>query len=264
MRGVTVYYWKVHGHLNFLSVGQPGEILLLLAGTAFVAGLSRGFSGFGAGLIFIPVASAAVGPLLAAPILMVIDWFGSLPILPWAWRHAERGTSLELALGALLGVPLGLLVLTGMEPVALRWGLSLTIFGLVALLASGWRYTGRPHLAVTVVVGSVSGFLNGAAQIGGPPVVAYLLGRAAASAQDLRANIVLYFAYAGIWSAAVFFVAGLLSMQVVMLAVLIVPCYVAGTILGMRIFGLASQQTFRRICYALITVAAFVGLPVFR
>ena len=245
-------------------VGQPWEIVALLVGTAFVAGLARGFSGFGAALIFVPVASAAVGPLLAAPILLVIDGFGSLPMLPWAWRHAERGTSLVLALGAVLGVPLGMLALTGMEPMALRWGISLTILGLVVLLASGWRYGGRPHWVVTVAVGSVSGFLNGAAQIGGPPVVAYLLGRAAASAQDLRANIVLYFAYASVWSALLFFATGLLGMRVVMLSLVIGPGYVAGTILGMRMFGLASQETFRRICYVLITAAAIIGLPLFR
>lgn len=244
--------------------GQPWEIVALLVGTAFIAGLARGFSGFGAALLFVPMASAAVGPLLAAPILLVIDGLGSLPMLPWAWRHAERGTSFVLAMGAVLGVPLGMLALIGMEPVALRWGISLTIFGMIGLLASGWRYRGRPHWAVTVGVGSISGFLSGAAQIGGPPVVAYLLGREAASAQGLRANIVLYFAYASVWSAVLFFGTGLLSMQVVKLSLVIGPGYVAGTILGMRMFGLASQETFRRICYVLITAAAMIGLPLFR
>ena len=244
--------------------GQSWTVIGFLACVACIAGLARGFSGFGAALIFVPVAAATVGPLLAAPILLVIDGLGSLPMLPWAWRHAERGTPLVLALGAVLGVPLGILALTGMEPVALRWGISLTILALVGLLASGWRYAGRPHWAVTVAVGSVSGFLNGAAQIGGPPVVAYLMGRAAASAQDLRANIVLYFAYASVWSAALFFGAGLLSMQVVLLSLAVGPGYVAGAMLGMRMFGLASPQVFRRICYTLITAAALLSLPLFR
>ena len=36
----------------------PMPILLGLAASAFVAGLARGFSGFGAALIFVPLASA--------------------------------------------------------------------------------------------------------------------------------------------------------------------------------------------------------------
>jgi len=244
--------------------GQSWAVIAYLAGVACIAGLSRGFSGFGAALIFIPMAGAAVGPRTAAPILMLIDMVGALPMLPWGWRHAEPRTSLTLACGAAVAIPLGAMALTGLDPISLRWGISLTILALVGLLASGWRYTGKPHLAVTIGVGGISGFLSGAAQIGGPPVVAYLLGRAAASAQDTRANIVLYFAYASVVSAATYVSKGLIDARVGLLALTIAPFYVGGTILGSRMFGLASQQTFRRVCYALIAVAAIIGLPVFR
>ena len=244
--------------------GEPATVLALLACVGFVAGMARGFSGFGAALIFIPVASAAVGPRLAAPVLLVIDSIGALPMLPWAWRRAEHGAVLLLSLGALLIIPLGTMALAGLEPVTLRWGISGTILLLLMLLVSGWRYAGRPHWATTLVVGGVSGFLNGAAQIGGPPVVAYLLGRANATAQDLRANIVLYFAYATVGSTIAFIVAGLFSTRVAILSLAAGPAYLAGILLGMRIFGLASPQTFRRVCYGLIALAALLGLPVFR
>lgn len=184
-------------------------------------------------------------------------------MLPWAWRHAERKPAFIMSLGAGLGIPLGVVALTGIAPLTLRWGISLTILLLVVLLASGWRYHGRPHWGVTMSVGAVSGLLSGAAQIGGPPAVAFWLGRAAASAQALRANIVLYFACNSVWSASAFAVAGLFNTQAAMLALSTAPGYVAGTMLGMRMFGLASQQTFRRICYALITGAALIGLPLF-
>jgi hypothetical protein len=36
-----------------------------------------------------------------------------------------------------------------------------------------------------------------------------------------------------------------------------------GLWLGSRMFGLASEETFRRICYALIALAALVSLPLF-
>lgn len=246
------------------AAGQSSGVMLFLAGVAFIAGLSRGFSGFGAALIFIPLASMAVGPRMAAPILLMIDAVGALPMLPWAWRHAERKPAFTMSLGAGLGIPIGVTVLAGVEPLTLRWGISVTILLLVVLLASGWRYYGRPHWGVTMAVGGVSGLLSGAAQIGGPPAVAFWLGRAAASAQDLRANIVLYFACNSVWSVIAFTVAGLFSKQAAMLALTTAPGYLAGTMLGMRMFGLASPQTFRRICYALITAAAIIGLPVFR
>ena len=49
---------------------NPGLVAAMLA--AFVGAFVRGFTGFGGALIFIPVASAVVGPQLAAPIFLVI------------------------------------------------------------------------------------------------------------------------------------------------------------------------------------------------
>ena len=51
----------------------PITTLVLLAAVALVAGMARGFSGFGAALIFVPSAAALVGPKLASPMLAVID-----------------------------------------------------------------------------------------------------------------------------------------------------------------------------------------------
>src|SRR5262249_51906986 len=41
--------------------------------SAFGAALVRGFSGFGSALIFVPLASTAIGPQAAAPLLLIID-----------------------------------------------------------------------------------------------------------------------------------------------------------------------------------------------
>ena len=47
----------------------------------------RGFSGFGAGLIFMPVAAACLGPKPAAGILYIID---TLLILPFVAQAVRR------------------------------------------------------------------------------------------------------------------------------------------------------------------------------
>ncbi|MFO1035197.1 MAG: sulfite exporter TauE/SafE family protein, partial [Hyphomicrobiales bacterium] len=52
---------------------------LLLAITALVAGLARGFSGFGAALIFVPFAARFVGPQQAAALLLLTDGFLTVP-----------------------------------------------------------------------------------------------------------------------------------------------------------------------------------------
>ena len=50
---------------------------------AFVAGLARGFSGFGSALIFMPLASSMAAPRLVAALLLIIDFVAAAP----RWRH---------------------------------------------------------------------------------------------------------------------------------------------------------------------------------
>jgi uncharacterized membrane protein YfcA len=246
-----------------LMADQAWTTVVFLAVVALISGLARGFSGFGSALIFIPLASAAVGPSLAAPILLVIDGIGAMPMLPGAWRLSDRRAVFIMSAGALVAVPIGTLALTRMDPVTLRWAISVAILGLVGLLASGWRYGGRPLAAVTIMIGLISGFFSGVAQIGGAPAIAYWLG-SASSAISVRANMVLFLACSTIYTVVTYALSGLFTLGVVGLSLIAGPAYLAGLAIGMRTFGLASQLAFRRICFALIALAAIIGLPVFR
>ncbi|MFC6491921.1 TSUP family transporter [Ancylobacter dichloromethanicus] len=156
--------------------------------TALVAGVTRGFSGFGGALIFVPLVSAAYGPRVAAPSLLVIDTLLTLPFVIPALRACVWRQVAPLAVGAVVAVPAGVWVLGRTDPLVLRWGLALLGLGLLALLASGWRHTGRHRLPTTLAVGAVAGFCGGAAQMSGPAVVAYWLGSGQPSAL-VRANL---------------------------------------------------------------------------
>ncbi|RYE55568.1 MAG: sulfite exporter TauE/SafE family protein, partial [Hyphomicrobiales bacterium] len=55
----------------------------------------------------------------------------------------------------------------------------------------------------------------------------------------------------------------LLTVQVLTLALAVGPAYGLGVLAGSRLFGFASEQTFRWICFGLIACAALVSLPLF-
>ncbi|WP_257625548.1 MULTISPECIES: sulfite exporter TauE/SafE family protein [unclassified Rhizobium] len=236
------------------------EFLFLLA-SAFVAGLARGFSGFGAALIFMPLASAVIGPQSAAPLLLIIDAVTAIGLIPDAWRRSDRRDVGMMAVGAAIGVPLGTAVLTMIDPLAVRWIIVLVVVVLLILLVSGWRYHGRPSAPLTIAVGAVSGMFTGAAQIGGPRVVVYWLGGSIRST-IVRANIVLYFAISTVLTGASYLIGGLITESVMVLALTTGPFYGLGLYLGSQFFGRASEGVFRWICYGLISAAAVFSLPV--
>lgn len=244
---------------SFLHTLPPGDLAVLL-GSAFVAGMARGFSGFGGALIFVPLASAIVGPQVAAPLLLVIDGVAALGLVPKAWANADRRDVATMALGGILGIPAGTWLLSHSDPLVLRWGIALLIVALLALLVSGWRYRGRPTAPLTVGVGGIAGVLGGAAQVSGPPIIAYWLGGAGAPA-TVRANIVLYTFVSTLIVAVSYVFGGLWNPAVFGLALLVGPSYGGGLLAGSRLFGLADEAVFRRVCYGLIATAAVLSLP---
>ena len=78
-----------------------------IAGMAFLSGMARGFSGFGAALVFIPVASALVGPVVAMPVLMLTDLAMSGPIYVNAFRKCDWREVRRMAAGGIIGFPIG-------------------------------------------------------------------------------------------------------------------------------------------------------------
>ncbi len=241
-------------------IAHPPQQIALLFAVALVAGLARGFSGFGGALIFVPLASALAGPRIASPLLLVIDATMTLGLLPDAVKRANRREVLTMLIGALFGVPVGTAALAFAPPLVLRWTISVIVLCLLCFLISGWRYRGRPKAPLSIATGAVSGVFGGVAQMSGPPVVAYWLG-GAIPREAVRANLVTYFALSSVISATSYVSAGLLTLESLLLSVAVGPGYAIGIAIGSALFGRASEQTFRRICYALIASSALISLP---
>ncbi|MBP1850321.1 sulfite exporter TauE/SafE family protein [Rhizobium halophytocola] len=252
--------WLTYADIGQLG-GPSGSDVAVMVAFALVAGLARGFSGFGAALIFMPVASALVGPKSAAAILWFIDTTMSLPMLPGAWRLSDKKQVGFMLAGAVIGLPLGTAVLTYSDPLALRWAIVVLVIGLLGLLVSGWRYGGAPKPPLTAGVGALSGIFAGAAQVGGPPVIAYWLG-GYLPANLVRANIIIYFGLSSVLSGVNYGLAGILTVKTAALALAAAPAYAIGLKAGSAGFRLAEETLFRRICYGLIATAVIIGLPI--
>jgi hypothetical protein len=59
-----------------------------------------------------------------------------------------------------------------------------------------------------------------------------------------------------------YFVGGVLTLEVLKLSLVVGPVYGLGLFLGSRLFGVADEALFRRLCYVLIAVAVVISLPV--
>jgi uncharacterized membrane protein YfcA len=233
---------------------------IAICAIAFVSGTARGFSGFGSALIFMPLASSIAAPRLVAALLLIIDFFAAAPLIPNAWKQADRKATAIMVCGALVGVPVGTYFLSRLEPVTTRWIISGFVLVLLLLLLSGWRYRGKDHATISVGIGGLSGFCSGLAQTGGPPIVGYWLGRPIAST-IARANILLFFGASDFFSVVSYSLTGLITADSLKFSLVVGPVYAIGVWFGASLFGRASETVFRAICYVLIAAAVIIGLP---
>lgn len=235
---------------------------LATAVAAFVAGLVRGFAGFGSALIYVPVASAFLGPTAAAPIFLVVDFVLTLPMTVRVAGDCRWQTVGPTVTAALLTAPLGAYVLTFGDPIAVRWGITALAILLLALLASGWRYHSEPGVPASVAVGTIAGFLGGFGQVSGPPVIVFWLSGPHPPAV-IRANLFVFFAVVSLSSFAAYWWRGLFTPDVLRWILVTAPTYAIALFVGALIFRRRGDAAYRPIAYAIIVFAAVTSMPLF-
>jgi uncharacterized protein len=230
--------------------------------TVIVAGLVRGFSGFGTALITVPVAAQFLSPPEVVVMLNVMDIFGPMLLVPQALRNGEPREVARLCVGSAIGIPVGVWLLTQIEPTLFRWLASSIVLLLVVLLMSGWRYKSAPGAAMSAGIGGLSGLMGGFSGLSGPPIVLLYLG-SSDRAERIRANIILFFTFGEIVALVTFWVKGLLTYEMIVLGLVLAVPYTVATLTGSALFKRHGDAHYRRIAYVVIALAAISGMPIF-
>ncbi|MBS0219543.1 MAG: sulfite exporter TauE/SafE family protein [Proteobacteria bacterium] len=232
---------------------------LIAAATAVLAGMVRGFTGFGAAMLMTPVFSALFGPEIGVSLCLMLEVIVALPLLPRAVAHVDWGRIALLLVAAAVGVPIGNYTLTQVAPEPMRWAISAIVLSAVVLLASGWRYHGKPRRGPTLVAGGISGFLNGLSGMAGPPIAFYYLA-GKDSVERVRANLTTYFVFVDVAALFAFVARGLVHWDTGIKGLCLAPAVIAGGLLGERLFPLASEGFYRRLALVLLVAVAIGAL----
>lgn len=242
-----------------VAVAEP-RIFAAMA-VAALAGLTRGFSGFGGAMVYMPLIAAIYDPRIAAVTILLVDFLSASPFAIPEFRRCTWREVLPLSAAMAIAVPLGTWLLIVLDPIVLRWCIAVLVLSLVPILASGWRYHGSPRLPITIGIGLFSGITAGAVQIAGPPVILYWLS-SGASAITVRANLMVFFLLCGVALVVAYAIEGLFTAQTVALSLMLGVFYVAGMGLGAYCFRGASDRHYRVVAYLIIAFAALISLPV--
>lgn len=247
---------------NLWAMPEFDTAFLLLLGVIFLAGIARGLSGFGSGMIIAPIAGALYGPPAALTLLVLIDIVPSLPVTIPAFRIARWREIIPILLGMVAGLPIGVWILVTGDELFLRWLICLTILGCVVILWLRWRWRGPRNHAVSLGIGSVAGILSGIASIPGPPIIAYWM-TGGLPATVVRANLLALFFISTFITLGNLIYADIFAWEIALRALIAAPIYFIGIVLGTAAFSKGGEQLYRTATFVLILLAALLALPVF-
>lgn len=232
---------------------------VLVFAVVFLAGLLRGFTGFGFALAAVPVITLFVEPAAVVPAIPIVAMVAGAEQFGRAWKEANWRAIRRLLVGAIAGTPAGVLVLTLLPGNIMRALIGSVLLLAVLLLWRGYRFSRTPSTMAQVGVGILSGFLNGSTAMGGPPVILFFL----ASPEGIsigRASLLVYFFFISAWSIAAQATAGLMNLRVMVLALLMIPFMAAGNVIGDRMFKRSSVAAYQRIALVFLLTIAVLAI----
>jgi hypothetical protein len=246
------------GVLGALAAAVDWRLGVAAVATA-VAGIMRGFAGFGTAITLAPVYSVLWGPAVGVPTMLLMEALIGSQLLFGAWQHVNRRVAFPMAIAACAMVPFGAWVLFVADPAILTrvMGGLVLVFG--GVLASGWRYRGSRPLPLTMAVGATAGLMKGSTGMSGPPVIVYLLA-GTEEAREHRANLILFFAILGLVSLIPPYVGGLFTAEVLVKVALLVPVLLGFVRVGAALFGRVGQTSFRVVAYSILVAVGLVAL----
>ncbi len=229
---------------------------LLLCSAAVLAGAYlKGYTGFGASMLWVTSLSLILPPLQVVPMVLMFEVVTSIFLLPRIWSEIRWNSILALLVGTWIATPVGIYALSNLPADPIRVALAVIVFVAAVLILRGFTLQREPGRPATVGVGLMAGILNGSMGIVGPPVILFYFSSPIGVIAG-RASIVAYFIGTDTVGTAMFASQGLIGTAVLWRAFLFLPLLIAGVALGNRGFLKTDVETFKKIAlYVLMALA---------
>jgi hypothetical protein len=227
-----------------------------LAAIVFAGGMVRGYTGFGSGLVMVPLFSLFWAPVDAVATTVGLGQFAAVQLAFNSARLTNWPEVRPMLVALVCVTPLGTMLLVSLDPDIIKKIIAGLVLLVTALSLKGWHYRGPRGKIASFLAGALGAFINGIAAVGGPAIVLYLIALPDRAIIQ-RANIATV---ASLMGTAVFvftILSGYVSTTVWYYIALFALPYIASTWVGMYLFKMLPGTAFR-----LIVLWILVGISI--
>jgi uncharacterized membrane protein YfcA len=244
---------------------MDGVVLGLFLLGAFLGGLVSGLSGFAMGIVvsglWLHVLTPIQNAVLIVGYAMLTQGYGV-----WKVRHALNWRIVApFIIGGAIGVPLGTLLLTAVNPAHLRTavGVLLVLYSLYGLARPAFKAV-QAGVVSDAVVGALNGFLGGLTGLTGIIMVIWSQWRGWSKDAQRAAFQPVNFV-AATTALVAFAIVGGVTVETTKLYAFGLPLMLLGLWSGFKLYGHLDDAAFRKVILVLLLIAgATLIAPAFR
>ena len=239
--------------------GISAPHVALTAVVVFAAGIVRGYTGFGFSALLVATLGLVQPLTLIVPLTMLLEIAASVFMMREVWKQINWRWLTRMLIGIVIATPLGVAALRYAPPGVLKVVVSLAILLCCFAIWRNWKPPWSGGGMTQFVTGIVAGVANGAAAIGGLPIIAILLATGIASV-TIRATVSALIFLMDVLGIGLGVAQGLVFMSTLLLAVAMLVPMLLGVALGSRQFAGTSEAAFKQRTLVLLMVLALIGL----
>jgi len=228
----------------------------------FLAAVVRGYSGFGFSALLVLSTTWVLPPIMAVPIILMLELVASIQLLPSVWAHIHWPRLFRLLLASAISIPIGIMGLTVLDENITRLLISFFILMVSVILLRGYSFNRFDSLALDLGTGFISGALNGIASMGGL-VVAVVFLSLQLEAIVIRATLVALFFATDLYASAIAWSFGLIDQQLLYITLFLTPSLFLGVRIGSYWFKKSSGTSFKRVTLIILISLSCIGFARF-
>ena len=230
---------------------------LFFCSVILFASLVRGFSGFGFSASSVSLLSFILPPKEIVPIILLLEIIASFFMIPSIWNKINWKFVLFLLVGVLFGTPLGIHLLSVLQPKLTHLIISITVLIFAFLLLRGYKNRDINHNLSKFFVGVIAGTVNGFGTLAGLPIALYFLIIAAEPAV-IRASLAALFFFTDFYALLLAYFKDILDYKIIYRTLPLILVIPIGVYIGTKLFTGSSKENYKKyVLYFLILVSIF-------
>ena len=246
--------------MDFLSYFQLSllEIYFIIF-IVFVASIIRGFNGFGFSATCISGFSFILPAIEIVPIILILEVFISIFMIPYIWNKIDWSFVLKLLIGIAVGSQIGLYLLKYLSPETTHLYVCLIIIFFSVLLMKGYTNRNINNDQSKIFTGVISGTLNGLTTLGGMPVALFLLVTSIQPAV-IRGSLAALFFLTDVYAFILSFFGGIVDMITIYRTLPLIIILPIGVFIGNKFFIKSKEQLYRKVVFYFLIVISIFGI----